>query len=119
MEHFLACHEHAFAAFGGVPSKILAHTPQPAVLQRLDRAAPCVASSQFRITLDTNHYSVPASYAHRRVTVKAWPDRVCIYFDNQFIARHARRYGRHLDIEDADHAKALVAQRSHAREQRL
>jgi transposase len=81
--------------------------------------ATCVASSQFRITLDTNHYSVPASYAHRRVTVKAWPDRVCIYFDNQLIARHARRYGRHQDIEDPDHAKVLIAQRSRAREQRL
>jgi transposase len=23
MEHFLSCHEHAFAAFGGVPSKIM------------------------------------------------------------------------------------------------
>jgi hypothetical protein len=23
MEHFLACHEHAFAAFGGVPTKIM------------------------------------------------------------------------------------------------
>jgi transposase len=197
MEHFLACHEHAFAAFGGVPSKIMVDNLKSAVLQRLAGAAPvfnpryldfarhhgfaiapcnvrrgnekgrvesgvgyvkknflhgfdpadlaslqaaaqvwldtiadvrihgetqqrpvdlfaqerehlqpfnpnpyhvartatCVASSQFRITLDTNHYSVPASYAHRRVTVKAWPDRVCIYFDNQLIARHARRYG--------------------------
>jgi hypothetical protein len=81
--------------------------------------ATCVASSQFRITLDTNQYSVPATYAHRRVTVKAYPDRVCIYFDNQFIARHGRRYGRHQDIEDPDHAKALIAQRSRAREQRL
>jgi transposase len=223
MEHFLACHEHAFAAFGGVPSKIMVDNLKSAVLQRLAGAAPVfnpryldfarhhgfaiapcnvrrgnekgrvesgvgyvkknflhglepadlgslqaaaqvwldtianvrihgetqqrpvdlfaqerehlqplnpnpydaahtatsVASSQFRITLDTNHYSVPASYAHRRVTVKAWPDRVCIYFDNQLIARHARRYGRHLDIEDADHAKALLARRSRAREQRL
>ena len=50
-----------------------------------------VASSQFRITLDTNHYSVPAAYAHRRLTVKAYPDRVCIYFDNQLIARHTRQ----------------------------
>jgi len=48
-----------------------------------------------------------------------YPDRVCIYFDNQLIARHARRYGRHLDIEDKDHAKVLIAQRSRAREQRL
>jgi hypothetical protein len=46
-----------------------------------------IASSQFRITLDTNQYSVPSAYAHRRSTVKAWPDRVCIYFDNQLIAR--------------------------------
>ena len=64
-------------------------------------------------------YSVPATYAHRRVTVKAYPDRVCIYFDNQLVARHPRRYGRHQDIEDPDHAKALIAQRSRAREQRL
>jgi hypothetical protein len=25
MEHFLACHEHAFAAWGGVPSKIMSN----------------------------------------------------------------------------------------------
>ena len=193
MEHFLACHEHAFAAFGGVPAKIMVDNLKSAVLQRLAGAAPVfnpryldfarhhgfaiapcnvargnekgrvesrgglrqkefpawvceltdfstihaaaqlwldtianvrihgetqqrpvdllaqerphlrplnphpydlantstsVASSQFRITLDTNHYSVPAAYAHRRLTVKAYPDRVCIYFDNQLIARH-------------------------------
>jgi hypothetical protein len=36
------------------------------------------ASSQFRITLDANRYSVPAAYAHRRVAVKAYPDRVSV-----------------------------------------
>jgi transposase len=175
MEHFLACHEHAFAAWGGVPSKIMVDNLKSAVLQRLAGTAPVfnpryldfahhhgftiapcnvgrgnekgrvesgvgyvkknflhgieltdlstiqaaaqvwldtianlrihgethqrpidlfeqecshfrplnpnpydiahtaigIASSQFRITLDTNQYSVPASYAHRRVTVKA------------------------------------------------
>jgi transposase len=223
MEHFLGCHEHAFAALGGVPSKIMVDNLKSAVLQRLAGTAPVfnpryldfahhhgfsiaacnvargnekgrvesgvgyvkknflhgleltdfsavqaaaqvwldtianvrihgetqqrpvdllaqerphlrppnphpydiahtatrTASSQFRITLDTNHYSVPAAYAHRRVTVKAYPDRVCIYFDTQLIARHPRHYGRHEDIEDPDHAKALIAQRSRAREQRL
>ena len=53
------------------------------------------------------------------MTVKAWPDRICIYFDNQLIARHQRCYGRHEDIEDPDHPKGLIAQRSRAREQRL
>ena len=35
------------------------------------------------------------------------------------IARHARSYTRHQDIEDPEHAKALIAKRSRAREQRL
>jgi transposase len=40
MEHFLACHEHAFAACGGVPSKIMVDNLKSAVLQRLAGAAP-------------------------------------------------------------------------------
>jgi transposase len=223
MEHFLACHEHAFAAFAGVPSKIMVDNLKSAVLQRLAGVAPVfnpryldfarhygfaiapcnvaranekgrvesgvgyvkknflrgleltefsaiqaaaqvwldtianvrihgethqrpidmfqdertrlaplnehpydiartsttVASSQFRITLDTNTYSVPCAYAHRRLTLKAFPDRLCIYFDTQLIARHQRCYSRHQDIEDPEHAKGLIARRSRAREQRL
>jgi hypothetical protein len=76
-------------------------------------------TKKFRVTLDSNHYSVPVSYAHRELTVKAHPDRVCIYFDHQLIARHPRQYGRHLDIEDPDHVKALLAHRRRASEQRL
>jgi hypothetical protein len=210
MEHFLACHEHAFAAFNGVPCKIMVDNLKSAVLQRLAGVAsvlnpryldfarhygftiaPCnvargnekgrvesgvgyvkknflrgleltefsaiqaaaqvwldtianvrihrethqrpvdmlqeerphltrlnphpydiahtattIASSQFRITLDTNTYSVPSHYAHRRLTLKAYPDRLCIYFDGQLIARHKRSYDRHQDIEDPEHAKA-------------
>ncbi|MGZ9032598.1 MAG: IS21 family transposase [Burkholderiaceae bacterium] len=33
-EHFLACHEHGFAALGGVPSKIMVDNLKSAVLQR-------------------------------------------------------------------------------------
>jgi transposase len=40
MEHFLACHQHAFAAFGGVPSKIMVDNLKSAVLQRLAGVAP-------------------------------------------------------------------------------
>jgi hypothetical protein len=70
---------------------------QPLNENRYDvaRTATARASSQFRITLDTNRYSVPAAYAHRRLTVKAYPDRVCIYFDAELIARHQRSYARH------------------------
>lgn len=44
---------------------------------------------------------------------------MCIYHDNELIARHPRSYGRHQDIEQPDHARELLAQRSHAKEQRL
>ena len=223
MEHFLACHEHAFAAFQGVPARLMIDNLKSAVLQRLAGEAPvfnaryldfarhwgfditacnlargnekgrvengvgyvkknflnglelldfsavnpaariwldsvanvrihgethrrpldlfreeqprlrplnpqpydigCIStmrtSSQFRVTLETNHYSVPAEYANTRVTLKAYPDRVCIYREDQLIARHSRSYDRRQDIEDPDHPKPLLAQRRNAREQRL
>ena len=223
MEHFLAAHEHAFAAFGGCPSRLMIDNLRSAVLSRLLGEAPVFnpryldfarhwgfaisacsvgkgnekgrvengvgyvkknflngldlldfsavnpaaqlwldtianvrihgethrrpldlfkeeqallrplnpaaydvgriqsqrASPQFRIALDSNHYSVPAEFANQRVSVKAYPDRVCIYHHEQLIARHVRSYDRHQDIEDPDHPKALLAQRRNAREQRL
>jgi transposase len=223
MEHFLACHQHAFSAIQGVPAKVMVDNLRSAVLQRLAGQAPLFnpryadfarhfgfeiaacnvgrgnekgrvengvgyvkknflnglelpefsainpaaqiwldtianvrmhaythrrpvelfaeerthlqplnalpydiariasvrASKQFRVTLDTNHYSIPAQYASRRVRLKAYPDRVCIYHQDQLIARHTRSYDRHQDIEDPDHPKALLAQRRNAREQRL
>ena len=223
MEHFLACHEQAFAAIQGVPARIMVDNLKSAVLQRLAGCAPvfnaryldfsrhwgfdisaCApgrgnekgrvenavgyvkknllnglelsefsainpsaqlwldtvanvrthgetrrrpidvfeeerahlrplnpmpydfgriqtarASKQFRVTLDTNHYSVPARYVGVRVALKAYPDRVCIYHQDQLIARHVRSYDRHQDIEDPDHPKTLIAQRTNAREQRL
>ncbi len=223
MEHFLACHEHAFAAFNGCPKRLIVDNLRSAVLKRLIGEAPVFnpryvdfsrhfgfditacnvrqahekgrvengvgyvkknllnglelsdfsainpaariwldtianvrihgethrrpldlfeqerahlqpltllpydsarsftvrASSQFRIALDANKYSVPAKYANRRVSVKAYIDRVCIYYDNELIARHPRSYDRHQDIEDPEHPKALLAQRRTAREQRL
>lgn len=85
----------------------------------LARVLPLRASSQFRITLDTNRYSVPAEFANQRLTVKAYPDRICIYHQDRLIARHLRSFDRHQDIEDPDHPKALLEQRKSAREQRL
>jgi transposase len=88
-------------------------------LYDLARVLPLRASSQFRISLDTNRYSVPAEFANQRVTVKAYPERVCIYHQDRLIARHVRSFDRHQDIEDPDHPKALLEQRKSAREQRL
>jgi transposase len=223
MEHFLACHQHAFEFFGGIPTKVMVDNLKSAVLQRtlgaapvfnpkyLDFAnhsgftiAPCNvgkgnekgrvenavgyvkknflaglelpdfsalnpaarqwldtvanarvhgetkatpitlwhqerpslrplplhpfdiatvsqvrASRQFRITLDTNRYSVPAHYAGQALTLKTYPDRLCIYLDDKLIARHTRRYDRYQDVEDPDHPKPLLEQRKKARAHQL
>jgi hypothetical protein len=77
------------------------------------------ASNRFRVTFEANRYSVPAEYASRRLTLKSYPDRLCIYHDNKLIARHSRSYDRHRDFEDPDHPRELLAQRRSARHQKL
>ena len=108
-----------------VPCEVFAQEEQ-AALQPLNPRAYDVArpmsvraSRQFRVVLETNKYSLPAACASQRVTLKAYPDRLCIYRGSELVARHNRSYERHQDIEDPEHPKALLAQRRSAREQRL
>jgi len=77
------------------------------------------ASRQFRITLDTNRYAVPAHYAGQALTLKTSPDRLCLYHGDTLIARHTRRYDRFQDIEDPDHPKPLLEHRTKARAHQL
>jgi transposase len=75
------------------------------------------ASSQFRVTVDANRYSVPAQLAGAPVVVKRYPDRICVYHDEKLVARHVRSYDRRRDFEDPDHPRALLQQRKKACEQ--
>lgn len=80
---------------------------------------PMRASGQFRVTVDTNRYSVPAEFAGQPLTVRTYPDRLCIYHKDNLIARHVRSYDRRKDFESPDHPKALLAQRKKARDQKI
>lgn len=90
--------------------------PAPYDIARISAAR---VNKQFRVAFDANHYSVPARYVGILATLKAYPDRLCIYHEEQLIARHERCYERHRDIEDPDHPKALILQRQNANAQRL
>ena len=94
---------------------------QPLPPQPYDVAVcrPVRANSQFRITVDTITYSVPAEYAGTPLTLKLYPDHLCVYHQDKLIARHVRRYDRHQDIEDPDHPRALLQQRRRAADQKL
>jgi len=94
------------------------HPCNPATYD-IARISTARVSKQFRVAFDANHYSVPVHYVGIVVTLKAYPDRLCIYHAEQLIARHQRCYDRHQDIENPDHPKVLVEQRRNANAQRL
>jgi hypothetical protein len=77
------------------------------------------ASKQFRVTIDTNRYSVPAQLSGVRLTAKLCPDRICLYHENKLVARHVRSYDRRQDFEHPDHPKVLLEQRKRARDQKI
>jgi transposase len=93
--------------------------PLPSRPYDLGMILPARANSQFRVRVDTNAYSVPAEYAGSALTLKLYPDHLCLYHQDKLIARHVRCYDRHRDIEDPDHPRALLQQRRRASDQKL
>jgi len=93
--------------------------PLPAAPYDVGVNRPVTASSQFRVTLDTNRYSVPSEYASRRLTMRVYPQRLVIYHNHKLIAEHPRRYDRNQDYLNPDHQRKLLQQRRRAREQQL
>ena len=72
------------------------------------------ASTQFRLTLDTNRYSVPWQLAGQALDVKIHMDHLSIFHEGKLVARHARSYDRRRDFEDHDHVKDLLQRRAKA-----
>lgn len=77
------------------------------------------ASPQYRVSLDSNKYTVPAQLAGVRLTMKKYPDKICLYHGNDLVARHIRSYDRKQDIQNEDHSKILLAQRKKAADQAI
>ena len=78
---------------------------------------PITVNSQFRITYETNTYSVPAEYASKRVLLRTYPDKLLIYHEHNLIAEHIRDYDRRLDHLITDHQRKLLQQKRKARDQ--
>ena len=93
--------------------------PLPAYPYDIATIRPVRACPQFRVTLDTNRYSVPSQYAGMPLTLKIYPDRLCLYDQEKLVARHVRSYDRRRDFEAPDHVKPLLEQRRKARDQKI
>lgn len=55
------------------------------------------------VRFDNNHYSVPAMWAGRNLSVKGYVNRVEIYGQRQLVASHPRCHKRGEEIYDLDH----------------
>lgn len=46
------------------------------------------------VSYDTNHYSVPSTYAGKKISIKAYPFEIHISYQNHIIAKHPRLLGK-------------------------
>jgi hypothetical protein len=76
-------------------------------------------SKFFRITFETNRYSVPAEFVGESVRVRVGVDRIDIYHDERLIATHRRWFGRHDDRVLLEHEGGLLKQRKRAGDTKL
>jgi transposase len=91
----------------------------PATPYDVSQVSQVRASPQYRISLDGNSYTVPAQLAGVGLTLKKYPDRICLFHGNDLVARHARCYDRKQDIQNQDHSRILLAQRKKAADQAI
>ena len=87
----------------------------PSLPYDIGTTGPVSSNNRFRISFDSNRYSVPAEYASQNLLLKTYPDQLCVFHQDKLIALHPRSYGCHLDFENPDHVKTLLAQRHQAR----
>jgi len=93
--------------------RLLQHAPPDRYDTRIVRTIG--VSHQARIKFQTNTYTVPPEFVGRALTLKASPDSVWIYDGDQEVATHNRSYGKHRDIENPEHTKAILATKPKAR----
>jgi len=75
----------------------------------------CAKADKFATALiDKNRYSVPTAYAHFKVTVVMYIDRVEIFYRNKKIASHQRLYGNNKWALLPAHYLELIARRPQA-----
>jgi transposase len=96
------------------PKAVLLEEERPALLpippQEFEarRVKPASVSSLSLVRFDTNNYSVPVKYAHRKVLVVATVDEIRLVHEDRLIGRHPRHWGREKYLFEPVHYLALL-----------
>jgi Mu transposase, C-terminal domain len=90
--------------------------PLPARMPQTARRWTLRVPAQPFVRLDTNDYSLDPRFAGRRVEIRAGQrELVAVALDSgELVARHRRRFARHLTIVAPEHERALSELRSPA-----
>lgn len=77
------------------------------------RLADRTADSQSLIRFDDNEYSVPVSYAHRKLLVVATVEEVRLVYEDRLVATHQRSWDRERTYFEPLHYLALLERKPH------
>ena len=77
------------------------------------------ANHQFRVTFESNRYSVPYSKASSLLDMKRYPNQLLFYKDEKPIAQHIRSFEKYKDFENPDHVTELLKQKKKAKDQKI
>jgi transposase len=85
-----------------------AFLPLPPRAFEARRVTQAAADGQSLVRFDTNSYSVPTRYAHRRLTVVATVDEVRLIHEDHLVARHPRCWDHERYLFNPIHYLALL-----------
>ncbi|MDP9145192.1 MAG: IS21 family transposase [Actinomycetota bacterium] len=85
-----------------------AFLPLPVQSFEARRVEPGTASSESLVRFDTNDYSVPVKYAHRKLIVVATVEEVRLVYEDRLVARHRRSWQRERTFFEPIHYLALL-----------
>jgi transposase len=85
-----------------------AFLPLPRQAFEARRVVSASADSQSLVRFDTNDYSVPVQYAHRKLMVVATVEEVRLVYEDRLVARHPRSWEREQTRFEPIHYLALL-----------
>jgi transposase len=86
----------------------IAFLPLPSQSFEARRIEPGTANSESLVRFDTNDYSVPVKYAHRKLLVVATVEEVRMVYEDRLVARHPRSWEREQIYFEPIHYLALL-----------
>jgi len=75
---------------------------------------PVLVSPDARVAFETNTYTTPPDVVGKRLVLRASEREVRVYHGDREVARHVRCLGRHEDVVDPAHVRAVLERKTRA-----